>query len=72
MVSDLPGALVDGTGIEPLDRLGDAGVQSLSAGGRDAGKQRLTHEFMGEGERPLRSLGARDDYSHLLRLLDRR
>ena len=55
MVSDLSGALVDGTGIEPLDRVGDAGVQSLSARGRDAGKQRLTHEFMGEGKRPLRA-----------------
>ena len=47
MISDLPGALVDGTGIEPLDRIGDARVQSLSARDRDAGKQRLTHKFMG-------------------------
>jgi len=42
----------------------------LSAGSRDAGKQRLTHKFMGEDERPRKSLGARDDYSRLLRLLD--
>ena len=46
-------------------------MQSLSTGGRDAGKQRLTHEFMREGVGPLRSVGAWDDYSHLLRLLDR-
>ena len=38
MVGDLAGALVDGTGIEPLDRVGDAGVQLLSARSRDAGK----------------------------------
>jgi hypothetical protein len=31
MASDLPGALFDGTGIEALDRVGDAGVQSLSS-----------------------------------------
>src|SRR5260370_22424389 len=70
MVSDLPGALVDGTGIEPLDRVGDAGVQSLLAWGRDAGKEGLTHEFMGEGERLRGPLGARHNYSYLLRLLD--
>ena len=38
MVSDLSGALVDGAGIEPLDRVGDVGVQSLLARSRDAGK----------------------------------
>src|SRR5882724_5455222 len=69
MVCDLARTL-DGTGIEPLDRIGDNGMQVLSARGRDAGKQRLTHQFMGEGERLLGSLGARDNYSHLLRLLD--
>jgi hypothetical protein len=36
--------------------------------GADAGKQRLTHKFMGEDRRPGKSLGARDDYPHLLRL----
>src|ERR1700730_16747377 len=38
MVSDLPGALVDGTGIDQLDRPGDCGVQLLFAHSRDAGK----------------------------------
>src|ERR1700682_1604998 len=33
MISDLPGALFNGIRIEPLDRLGDARVHSLSAGG---------------------------------------
>ena len=55
MVCDLSGALVNGIGIEPLDRVGDSGVQLLSARGRDAGKQRLTHKFMGEGERMSRA-----------------
>ena len=31
MVSDLSGALFDGIGIEPLDRVGDAGMQLLSS-----------------------------------------
>ena len=53
MVGDVAGALLDGIGIEPLDRVGDGGMQLLSAGSRDAGKQRLTHKFMGEGERLL-------------------
>src|SRR5580692_11130617 len=70
MVSDLPGALIDGTGIDQLDRVDDAGVQPLPAWGRDACKQGLTHKLMGEGERLVGSLGAGDDYSHLLRLLD--
>src|SRR6266849_917819 len=70
MVRDLRGALIDGSGIELLDRVADVCVQSLSTRGRDAGKQRLTHQLMGEGERPLRTLGTGDDYSHLLRLLD--
>ena len=56
--------------MEPRDRVGDAGMQVLPARSRDAGQQRLTHEFVGEDERPPKSLGARDDYSHLLRLLD--
>jgi len=38
MVGDLRGALVDRTGFEPLDRVGDAGMQLLSAWGRDACK----------------------------------
>src|SRR6266851_7097019 len=70
MVGDLSGALVGGVSIELLDRVGDAGVQELLAGRRDAGEQRLTNEFMGEGERCFRLLGTRGDYSHLLRLLD--
>jgi hypothetical protein len=56
--------------MEPRDRVGYAGVQLLPARARDAGKQCLTNKFMSEGERPLWSLGARDDYSHPLRLLD--
>src|SRR6266481_4863066 len=63
MVSDLPRALVEGIGIKPLGRVGDEGVQLLSPRGRDAGKQRLTHKFMGEGKRLLESRGVRDDYS---------
>src|SRR5216683_4816361 len=70
MVGDLPSALAGGAGREPLDRLGDDGMQSLLARSRDTGKQRLTHELMGEGERLLGSFRARDDDSHLLRLLD--
>src|ERR1700737_2722577 len=70
MVGDLPGALVGGAGREPLDRLGDDGVQSLLARSRDTGKQRLRTKLMGEGERLLGSFRARDDDSHLLRLLD--
>src|SRR6266851_98798 len=70
MVSDLPGALVDGTGIDQLDRIGHAGVQALFARSRAAGKQGLSHKFMSEGERLLGSLRARDDHPHLLRLLD--
>src|SRR5580704_6665423 len=69
MVSDLPRAL-DGPAIEPFDRIGDGRMQVLSARGRDAGKERLPHKFMGEFEWLLGSLGARDDYSHPLRLLD--
>src|SRR5580704_9425053 len=72
MVGDLPGALVDGAGINQLNPLGDCGVQLLFARIRDAGNQRLTHEFMSESERIVGSLGAGQDYSHLLRFLDRR
>src|SRR5271156_4650390 len=70
MVRDLPSVLIDGTWIQPLDCFSDARVQELSARGRDAGQQSLPHQFMGEGKRLFRSLGARDYYSHLLRLLD--
>ena len=49
MVRYLPGALIDGRGIEQLDRVDDAGVQSLSAWGREACKQGLPHKFMGGG-----------------------
>jgi hypothetical protein len=38
MISDLSGALLDGLGIEPLNCVGDTGMQLLSARGRDAGK----------------------------------
>src|SRR4029077_3713228 len=72
MVRDLSGALVDGLRIETLDRVRDSSVQLLLTRGRDAGKQGLTHQFMAEGKRPFRPLGARHDYSHLLRLLDDR
>src|ERR1700730_1640125 len=70
MVSDFPGAFADGIGMEPLDRLCDADMQLLPAEVRDARKYGLTHKFMGEGERLLGACGARDDYPHLLRLLD--
>src|ERR1700730_6614864 len=70
MARDLSGAFVDGTGIDLLDRVGDARMQLLSTRGRDAGQQRLTHKLVGEGKRLLGSLRTRDDYSHLLRLFD--
>src|SRR6202167_6683167 len=70
MLCDLPGALVAETRIHPLDRVRDCRVHLFFVRTRDAGQQRLTHEFMGEGERLLGSLGAGDDYSHLLRFLD--
>src|SRR5882724_8278213 len=59
MVRDISGVFVGGTGIEPLDRVGDDVVQLLSARGRDTGQQRLTHKLMGEGKWPLRPLRAR-------------
>src|ERR1022692_2283795 len=70
MVSDLPGVLVDGTGIDQLDRIGNSSVQMLATRRRNAGQQSLTHQLMGKGEWLLWPLGTRDDYSHLLRLLD--
>jgi hypothetical protein len=70
MVSDFPSALVDGGRIKTLYRVCHTGVQLLSTWGRDAYNQRLSHKFVSEGERLLRSLSTRDDYSHLLRLLD--
>jgi hypothetical protein len=38
MVNYLPGALVDGTGIDQIDRVGDSRVQALLAGSRDDAK----------------------------------
>jgi hypothetical protein len=38
VVSDVAGALLDGIGVEPRDRVGDVGVQLLSAEARNAGK----------------------------------
>src|SRR5260370_7888893 len=70
MIDDLAGALFSGIRIEPLDRFGDPRVQTLSARGRDAGEQRLTHKLMSKGKRSLRPLAARDDYAHRLRFLD--
>src|ERR1700680_4145350 len=70
MIDDLAGALFSGIRIEPLDRFGDPRVQTLSARGRDAGEQRLTHKLMSKGKGSLRPLGARDDYAHRLRFLD--
>src|SRR5271168_2112249 len=70
MVSDISGALVDGTGIDQLNRIGDSRVQALSAWARDVSKQCLTDKFMAEGKWPLRAFGAGDDHSHPLRLLD--
>src|ERR1700739_3392448 len=70
MIDDLAGALFSGIRIEPLDRFGDPRVQTLSARGRDAGEQRLAPQLMSKGKRPLRPLGARDDYPHRLRFLD--
>src|SRR5947209_6581475 len=70
MVSDLSGALACGVAVELLDRVSGASVHQLLTRRRDAGKQRLTNEFMGEGEKGFPLFGAREDYSHLLRLLD--
>src|ERR1700691_698423 len=70
MISDLSGTLVDGTGIDQLDRIGNTSVQMLSTRRRNADQQRLTHQLMGKGEGLFRPLGTRDDYPHLLRLLD--
>src|SRR5713226_6520867 len=70
MVRDVSRALIDGIGIERLDRIGDGSVQPLLAWGRDAGKQGLTHKFVAEGKRPLWAFGARHDYSHLLGFFD--
>src|SRR5216684_396579 len=70
MVGDLASTRVDAAATEPLDSVGHSRVQLLPARAGDVGEQRLPHEFMGEGEGPLRSFGARHDYSHLLRLID--
>src|ERR1700730_1741324 len=70
MARDLAGAFADCTRIGQLDRVGDARMQLLLTWGRNAHKQRLTYKLVGEGKRLLRSLRARDDYSHLLRLFD--
>src|SRR5271154_3008704 len=70
MIDDLAGAFFSGIRIEPLDRCGDTRMQTLSARGRNAGEQRLTHKLMSKGKRFLWPLGARDDYPHRLRFLD--
>src|ERR1700693_3530052 len=72
MVGDVFGTDADTTGLELLDRIRDAGVQTLLARGRDAGKESLTHKFVTESEWPLRPLRAWDDYSHLLGFFDDR
>jgi hypothetical protein len=38
MAGDISGALVEGLAMEPLDRIGDAGVQALLAWNRNATK----------------------------------
>jgi hypothetical protein len=38
VIGDVASALLDGIGMEPRDRVGDVGLQLLSAGARDAGK----------------------------------
>src|SRR5262245_61844488 len=70
MVGDVASTLVEGMRIKPLDRLGDADVQSLLAWDCYAGEERLTHKFMAEGKGPLRPFGTGDDDSHLLGFLD--
>src|SRR5258708_1346650 len=70
MVGDLRGAFVDGTRVKGLNCVGGSRVQLLLTRVRDTGKQRLSHQFMAKGKRPLRSLGAWHDYAHLLSLLD--
>src|SRR5262245_56315949 len=70
MVCEVASTLVEGMRIKPLDRLGDADVQSLLAWDCDAGEERLTHKFMAEGEGPLWPFGTGDDDSHLLGFLD--
>src|ERR1700734_69198 len=70
MVCYFSRAAVRGARIRPLDSLRDGRVQLLPPRARDAGEQRLTHQLVGERERRLRPFCARDDHSHLLRLLD--
>src|SRR5580698_7850154 len=72
MVGDVFGTHAEATGLELLERVGDAGVQSLLTGGRDAGKESLTHKFVTESEGPLGPLRAWDDDSHLLGFFDDR
>jgi hypothetical protein len=38
VIGDVASTLLNGIGVEPRDRVGDVGVQLLSAGARDAGK----------------------------------
>jgi hypothetical protein len=63
-------ALVDRIALEPRHCVGDSRMEVLSPRSGDASKQRLAHQFMGEGEWLVGLLGARDDYSQLLYLLD--
>src|ERR1700716_3088593 len=70
MVRDVSGARADAISGDPLDCTCDISMQSLLARGRDPGEQRLPHKFVAECVRPLRSLGARDDDSHLLGFFD--
>src|SRR5882757_3376398 len=72
MVRDVSGMRAAATriGIEPLDGVGHIRMQPLLARRRDTRKQRLPDKFVAESERPLGTLRARDDDSHLLRFFD--
>src|SRR6516165_3769773 len=70
MICNLCGVLHDRSLIELLNRSGNLGVQLLPACNRDAGKQCLTYQFMGEGEGNFRPLGTGNDHSHSLSLID--
>src|SRR5258708_8120262 len=70
MVSDVGGVFVDGTRIELLDRVSNSRMKLLLTRCCDVGKERLPYKFVRKREWLLRPLGAWDDYSHLLGLLD--